>query len=306
MIIAIFSIFFVALAILVWFIYRLYTSNQSLEEEKARLQQEITDCRNTLNEQERYLAYTSHEIRTPLNAIAGGSQLLAKTSLDPRQLKYVAAISSAVDSALLIVNDILDLSKIDSNMVEVRPVDFMVTEVLNGIRNIMQYRAEQKGIGFNVHIDPALPAVMKGDAKHLNQILINLSTNAVKFTDLGSVDIHARKVSETETEVAVEFKVTDTGKGIRKSNLSTIFNQYEQETRHTIKHAGGTGLGLAITKKLVELQKGSITVESQYLQGTSFTVLLRYEKEHGPDQESFAHSCGRYQKTGSCENTAGG
>lgn len=261
--------------------YFLYTSkrqNKKLTDENTSLKQELAENKNILAEQERYLAYTSHEIRTPLNAIAGGSQLMAKTKLDEKQLKYVTAISSAVDSALLIVNDILDLSKIDSNMVEVRPVDFMVTEVLNGIRNIMQYRAEQKGIGFNIHIDEKIPAIIRGDAKHLNQVLLNLSTNAVKFTDLGSVDVYANLVSETGTEVEIEFKVVDTGKGIRKSSLPTIFNQYEQETRHTIKHAGGTGLGLAITKKLVELQKGSISVDSQYLQGTTFTVIIRYEK----------------------------
>lgn len=272
------SILVLVLGLGIFFILRLSKQSHALQRENTELRQEIAECKNSLAEQERYLAYTSHEIRTPLNAIAGGSQLMAKTNLDPKQLKYVTAISSAVDSALLIVNDILDLSKIDSNMVEVRPVDFMVTEVLNGIRNIMQYRAEQKSIGFNIHIDETIPAVVKGDAKHLNQILINLSTNAVKFTDLGSVDIYAKKLNETPTEVEIEFRVVDTGKGIRKSNLHTIFNQYEQETRHTIKHAGGTGLGLAITKKLVELQKGSINVESQYLQGTTFIVTLRYEK----------------------------
>ncbi|HLP11108.1 MAG TPA: response regulator [Flavobacteriales bacterium] len=261
-----------------YYVYLYMQKTKALEKTVDNLTRDLQDQKNSMTEQERYLAYTSHEIRTPLNAIAGGTQLLSKTSLDPKQLKYVTAISSAVDSALLIVNDILDLSKIDSNMVEVRPVDFMITEVMNGIKNIMQYRADQKGIEFNIHLEDKIPPVVKGDAKHLNQILINLSTNAVKFTDIGKVDVYARVVSEDEKNVKLEFKVVDTGKGMRKSSLPTIFNQFEQETRHTIKHAGGSGLGLAITKKLVELQKGTIEVDSQYLQGTTFTVVITYEK----------------------------
>lgn len=246
--------------------------------EKLIMQEELEKIKNSQLEQERFLAYTSHELRTPLNAIAGGSLLLSKTNLDEKQAKYTNTIQSAVDATLLIVNDILDLSKIDSNMVEVRPVDFMLTEVINGIKHILQYRAESKGIQFDVEYKDEFPPVIKGDAKHLNQILINLSTNAVKFTDIGKVTIRISKTYETDTHLTIKFEVIDTGKGIRKSNIATIFNQYEQETRHTIKHEGGTGLGLAITKKLVELQGGNISLDSKYLEGTTFTVEITYEK----------------------------
>lgn len=272
------TISFVLLGLAVFLLFQSKRIEKNTSEKNRKLEAELNEIKSNMVEQERFLAYTSHEIRTPLNAIAGGTQLLSKTTLDPKQQKYVTAMSSAADSALLIVNDILDLSKIDSNMVEVRPVDFMITEVLNGIKNIIQYRADQKGIEFNLEIDDAIPSIVKGDAKHLNQILINLCTNAIKFTDLGHVTLSARLLQERNNHVDIEFKVIDTGKGIRKSSLPTIFNQYEQETRHTIKHAGGTGLGLAITKKLVELQKGTIEVDSQYLQGTTFTVVLHYEK----------------------------
>jgi signal transduction histidine kinase/DNA-binding response OmpR family regulator len=275
---AIISVLCIIILIMVFLFWRLSKKQSDVMKEKQFLNDEVEKIRNSLLEQERFLAYTSHELRTPLNAIAGGSVLLAKTNLDERQQKYVNTIQSSVDATLLIVNDILDLSKIDSNMVEVRPVEFMITEVLNGIKHILRYRAESKGIQFEVEFVDEIPAIIKGDSKHLNQILLNLSTNAVKFTDIGKVTIRISKVSETDTHLTLKFDVEDTGKGIRKSNLATIFNQYEQESRHTIKHEGGTGLGLAITKKLVELQHGTISVDSQYLQGTTFSVVITYEK----------------------------
>lgn len=253
----------------------------TLEQENQTLQKEQENIRTSLNEQERYLAYTSHELRTPLNAIAGGTQLLSKTALDERQKKYLKTIQASVDSSLLIVNDILDLAKLDSNMVEVHSVDFILSEVITGIKHILEFRAEQKGLQFHTELDENIPPIVRGDAKHLNQILLNLATNAIKFTDLGKVDVVVKLEREQGDDVWIRFEVIDTGKGIRKSSLATIFNQYEQETRHTIKHTGGTGLGLAITRKLVELQKGVIEVDSKYLEGTTFTVILPFQKVQG-------------------------
>ncbi len=286
------------IAILAFLLWRSMTEQKKISLEKQKTNEELERMRNSMLEQERFLAYTSHELRTPLNAIAGGSVLLGKTTLDARQQKYVNTIQSSVDATLLIVNDILDLSKIDSNMVEVRPVEFMITEVLNGIKHILRYRAESKGIQFEVEFMDELPAVIKGDSKHLNQILLNLSTNAVKFTDIGKVTIRISKINETATHLTLRFDVEDTGKGIRKSNLATIFNQYEQETRHTIRHEGGTGLGLAITKKLVELQNGTISVESKYLQGTVFSVEITYEKVSDPKLVSKEHGAEQFEKLG--------
>lgn len=251
---------------------------KELRRRNRALKKESDTISESIQEQERYLAYTSHELRTPLNAISGGSKLLSKTPLDEKQKKYLNIIQSSVDSSLLIVNDILDLAKLDSNMVEVHTVDFMLSEVVFGINNMLAFRAEQKGLQFNSHIDPNIPPLIHGDAKHLNQILLNLATNAIKFTDLGKVELSVKLVEEKSDSVKLCYEVSDTGKGIRKSSISTIFNQYEQETRHTIKHSGGTGLGLAITKKLVELQNGTIHVESKYLEGTRFSVEIEYKK----------------------------
>lgn len=269
------SVLLLSAIVLIWLTY---SAKTKLQKENKQLKEDYENARNSLVEQERYLAYTSHELRTPLNAITGGTFLLSKTQLDEKQRKYVTTIQASVDSSLLIVNDILDLAKLDSNMVEVRTVDFILAEVIAGIEHMLRFRAEQKGIQFSTEIEEGIPPVIHGDAKHLNQILINLTTNAVKFTDLGKVEIKVKKVDESEEKVKLRFDVIDTGKGMRKSSLSTIFNQYEQETRHTIKHSGGTGLGLAITKKLVELQSGEILVDSQYLQGTTFSVIIEYKK----------------------------
>ncbi|HCA83951.1 MAG TPA: hypothetical protein DEP18_09190 [Flavobacteriales bacterium] len=254
------------------FYRKLLLARKERDEQKAAAQQ----MQESMLEQERYLAYTSHELRTPLNAISGGTQLLSKSALDERQRRYLTTIQSAVDSSLLIVNDILDLAKLDSNMVEVRPVDFLLTEVINNIRHILEFRAEQKGLQFITAVDEHLPPIIHGDSKHLTQILLNLATNAVKFTDLGKVVIRAKEMNREGKTVKIRFEVEDTGKGMRKSSVTTIFNQFQQETGHTIKHAGGTGLGLAITKKLVDLQEGEISVESKYLEGTTFSVELSY------------------------------
>ena len=254
---------------------------KELKRRNRSLKRDSDTITESIQEQERYLAYTSHELRTPLNAISGGSKLLSKTPLDEKQKKYLNIIQSSVDSSLLIVNDILDLAKLDSNMVEVHKVDFMLSEIVFGIKNMLEFRAEQKGLQFITTIDEKIPPLINGDAKHLNQILLNLATNAIKFTDLGKVELSVSLKEESAEEVRLRFDVNDTGKGIRKSSLPTIFNQYEQETRHTIKHTGGTGLGLAITKKLVELQNGIIEVESKYLEGTTFSVEITYKKVIG-------------------------
>jgi signal transduction histidine kinase/CheY-like chemotaxis protein len=292
-------IIFISLAIIFLIAAGLfYVHNRKLKQENALLIKEAEQAKNTLLEHERYLAYTSHELRTPLNAIAGGAQLLSKLRLDDKQKKYVDTIQASVDSALLIVNDVLDLAKLDSNMVEIRSVNFMISELISGIHQMLSFRAEQKGIQFITDIDKNIPPVICGDAKHLNQILINLTTNAIKFTDIGKVELKVSIVSEDAEKIKLRFEVIDTGKGIRKSNLSTIFNQYQQETRHTIKHSGGTGLGLAITKKLVELQNGTIDVKSQYLEGTTFTVEITYEKTNEKTEQQQNANTNPFEKLG--------
>jgi len=238
-------------------------------------------AQKTLEEREKFLAYTNHEIRTPLNAVSGSAELLFNSALNTSQEKYVKTIKASVDNVLVLVNDVLDLSRIESGNIEFRKDDFLISDVLMSISYILQEKAERKGIKLHVTIDDNIPTVLKGDARYLNQILINLCNNAVKFTDLGKVELCAQLIREHEDTVDLSFKIIDTGKGIRKSKISTIFNHFEQETHHTIQHKGGSGLGLAITKQLVESLNGNISLDSKYLEGTTFTVDLTFNKSNG-------------------------
>lgn len=259
-------------ALIIYFLRR-----KKQREDKVREFKMLADkAQETLKQREKFLAYTNHEIRTPLNAVSGSAELLASTSLTQNQEKYVKTIQASVDNVLILVNEVLDLSRIESGNIEFERKDFMLSDIMEGISYILSEKVDKKGLQFNVNCDTKIPAIIKGDSRYLRQILINLCNNAVKFTDLGSVSLNASLLDQNEKSMSIRFDIVDTGKGIRKSKIATIFNQFEQETRHTIKHKGGSGLGLAITKQLVELQGGKISVDSMYLEGTTFSVELDF------------------------------
>jgi signal transduction histidine kinase/DNA-binding response OmpR family regulator len=246
--------------------------------EVEQLRETARKAQESLENREKFVAFVNHEIRTPLNAVSGSATLLQKTRLDERQEKYVQTIRASVDNVLVLVNDVLDLSRAESGKVEFRNIDFILRELLNGIGYILQEKVESKGIALEVSVADDVPEVLSGDAAHLNQILLNLANNAVKFTDLGKVSLLVDVLSDEGELVWIRFRVADTGKGIRKSKLLSIFNQYEQDTRHTIKHSGGSGLGLAITQQLVEKQGGRIYADSKFMEGSVFTVELAFKK----------------------------
>lgn len=258
---------------LIAFIYRLRARDRKEIEQHKNLADKAA---KSLAEREKFLAYTNHEIRTPLNAVSGSAELLATTELSPGQEKYVKTIKASVDNVLILVNDVLDLSRIESGNIEFRKDDFLLSDVMMGVSYILSEKVDKKGISFFVEVDEKIPTILKGDSRFLNQILINLCNNAVKFTDLGKVTLKATLLNNVDQNYSIRFEVIDTGKGIRKSKISTIFNQFEQETRHTIQTKGGSGLGLAITKQLVESMGGEIKLDSKYLEGTTFTVDLNF------------------------------
>ncbi len=225
---------------------------------------------------QQFLSTVSHEIRTPMNAILGMSRLLEKTNLADKQREYLNAVKTSAKNLLVIINDILDTSKIEAGKLELDIVGFRLEEVLRNILKATKYKAEEKGIGLFSQIDSRIAHVLMGDSVRLNQILLNLINNAIKFTNQGYVRIDAKLISARPRLNLIEFQITDTGKGIHPDKLSTIFDSFTQEDATINRKYGGTGLGLSISKQLIELFGGSIQVKSQIGRGTTFYFTIPF------------------------------
>lgn len=225
---------------------------------------------------EQFLTNMSHEIRTPMNAIVGLVELLSKTSVNPLQSKYLNAIRQSSDNLLGIIQDILDFSKIEAGKIELEAISFSVRECLEAIHNAMHYKADEKNISFEYHVDEKIPDLLCGDPVRLKQIFINLVGNAIKFTEQGSVKICASIHKQEDALTWIAFTVEDTGIGIPDDKHHDIFKSFVQASSSTTRKYGGTGLGLSICKHLAEMQNGSISVKSKLNIGTVFTFIIPY------------------------------
>ncbi|MEY4602980.1 MAG: hypothetical protein RIT43_272, partial [Bacteroidota bacterium] len=226
-----------------------------------------------------FLANMSHEIRTPLNGIIGIVNLLERTRLDEKQQSYLRAIVSSSNQLMGIINDILDLSKIDSGKMEVNNVSFDLVELLHSLIEVMEIKASIKGIRVVFELDEKVPQFIIGDPVVINQILYNLIGNSLKFTHEGNVLLSVKLMeSETDDKITIQFIVHDTGIGMRTEMLDGIFEAFTQAENATSREYGGTGLGLTIVKKLVSLHSGEISVESTEGIGSTFKVNLNFEK----------------------------
>ena len=246
--------------------------NLQIRQKTELAQKEKEVAEQTAHLKQQFMANMSHEIRTPMNAIVGMSRLLLSKDPKPEQLKYLNAIQQSADNLLVIINDILDLSKIEAGKILIERTDFVMTELIESIKDILLFKAEEKGLALRIDIDEQIPLRLIGDPTRINQVLINLAGNAIKFTEKGHVGIYVSLIRNKNRRCWVKFDIEDTGIGISPDYVGKIFESFTQAGTDVARKYGGTGLGLTISKQLVDLMEGKIRVKSEVGKGTTFSV----------------------------------
>jgi PAS domain S-box-containing protein len=256
------------------------TEQKQLEIE---LEREKIKAQDASRAKEDFLANMSHEIRTPLNAIIGFLRELEKQELTELQKKYIENSSIASKHLLAIVNNILDISKIEAGEMSLDFEDFVFERTITNVIKVLQPKAEQKGLHLTVNISKAIHPVLKGDKLRLEQILFNLVGNALKFTQKGQIAVNCEVINDGDISQELSVSISDTGIGMDKSYVEMIFRKFSQEDKKITRKYGGTGLGMAITKELVQLMNGTIEVESEKNKGTTIHIILNFNKGNEED-----------------------
>ena len=248
------------------------------EEAKIKAENATRIAENAVKSKQQFLSNMSHEIRTPMNSIIGFTKVLLRTDLSPKQKEYLNAIKMSGDTLIGLINDILDLAKVDAGRMTFEHIPFRMAVSISSMLQLFETKTQEKNLRLIKEYDSRIPEVLIGDPVRLHQIILNLVSNAVKFTNKGKITIGVHLLKEDDEKVNIEFSVTDTGIGIAEDKIEKIFENFQQASSGTSRLYGGTGLGLAIVKQLVEPQGGTISVKSNLNIGSTFSFILPFTK----------------------------
>jgi len=248
------------------------------EEAKSKAESATRIAEDAVKAKQQFLSNMSHEIRTPMNAIIGFTKVVLKTELTTKQKEYLSAIKISGDALIVLINDILDLAKVDAGKMTFMQTPFKMSLSISAMLHLFETKIQEKNLELVTKYDNQIPEVLVGDPVRLHQIILNLVSNAVKFTNEGTITVSVDLLKQDEETASIEFSVKDTGIGIAENKIEEIFENFQQASSGTSRLYGGTGLGLAIVKQLVEPQGGTIRVESIIDQGTTFSFVLNFLK----------------------------
>ena len=251
------------------------TSQKTVEKELMEAKSKAEDA---MKSKQQFLSNMSHEIRTPMNAIIGFTKLMVKTELSEKQKEYINAIKVSGDTLIVLINDILDLAKVDAGKMTFEKIPFKLTDSVCTMLHLFDAKIQEKNLELIKQYDPTIPEFVVGDQVRLNQVILNLLSNAVKFTNEGKIIVAVNLLEDDTEKVTIEFEIKDSGIGIPANKLDKIFDKFQQAEGNTERLYGGTGLGLAIVKELVEAQGGRISVKSEVNEGAAFSVVLNFNK----------------------------